>query len=129
MRRRRGWICIALRNHCGHLIIPHAGIFALAAVCYTITTSLSAIMPNTSKAVVRDEEIRDRISDENSERLPAAPDTFDSKYQTTRAETWSWYVYYISNSGLTLFNFAPTAFQNLVSQAAGDTGLLHFAGR
>lgn len=30
---------------------------------------------------------------------------------------------------MTLFNFAPTAFQNLLYQAAGDSGILHFAGR
>ena len=86
-------------------------------------------MASKSAAEVKDDEIEDRISDENTERLPVAPDTFNPKYQTTRAEIWSWYVYYISNSGLTLFNLAPTAFQNLVSQAAGDSGVLHFAGR
>ena len=36
--------------------------------------------------------------------------------------------YYIGNNGLTLFNFAPTAFQNLLSQAAGDSEFLYFAG-
>jgi len=36
--------------------------------------------------------------------------------------------YYIGNNGLTLFNFAPTAFQNLLFQAAGDAGVLRFAG-
>ena len=28
-----------------------------------------------------------------------------------------------------MFNFAPTAFQNLLSQAGGDSGYLYFAGR
>jgi MFS-type transporter involved in bile tolerance (Atg22 family) len=37
--------------------------------------------------------------------------------------------YYIGNNGLSLFNFAPTAFQNLLYQAAGDQGTLLFAGR
>ena len=36
--------------------------------------------------------------------------------------------YYIGNNGLTLFNFAPTAFQNLLSQAAGDSEFLYFIG-
>lgn len=54
---------------------------------------------------------------------PAAP-------ATTRAEIWSYYAYYIGANGLSLFNFGPTAFQNLLSQAApADTGLLPFAGR
>ncbi|KAI4252629.1 MAG: hypothetical protein LQ352_004179 [Teloschistes flavicans] len=60
---------------------------------------------------------------------PVAPDQFDPVYETTRLEIWAYYAYYIGDNGLTLFNFAPTAFQNLLSQAAGDAGILHFAGR
>ncbi|KAK0383860.1 hypothetical protein NLU13_7952 [Sarocladium strictum] len=49
---------------------------------------------------------------------------------TTNAEIWCYYAYYIGSNGLALFNFGPTAFQNLISQAAPkDTGLLPFAGR
>jgi MFS-type transporter involved in bile tolerance (Atg22 family) len=33
----------------------------------------------------------------------------------------------VGNNGLTLFNFAPTAFQNLLYQAAGDQSTLYFA--
>ncbi|OKL57298.1 hypothetical protein UA08_07514 [Talaromyces atroroseus] len=58
-----------------------------------------------------------------------APDQFDDRYQTTRREIWSYYSYYIGNNGLTLFNFAPTAFQNLLSQAANANGYLLFAGK
>lgn len=48
---------------------------------------------------------------------------------TSKWEIRSWYGYYLGANGLALFNFGPTAFQNLLSQAAGgDTGLLHFAG-
>lgn len=48
----------------------------------------------------------------------------------TKWEIWSWYGYYVGSNGLALFNFGPTAFQNLLSQAAPeDTGLLLFAGR
>ena len=63
------------------------------------------------------------------EERPIAPDQFDARYETTRWEIWAYYAYYIGNNGLTLFNFAPTAFQNLLSQAAGDAGVLRFAGR
>ncbi|KAL8872615.1 MAG: hypothetical protein Q9174_001784 [Haloplaca sp. 1 TL-2023] len=60
---------------------------------------------------------------------PIAPDQFDPAFETTRKEIWAYYAYYIGDNGLTLFNFAPTAFQNLLSQAAGDSEVLRFAGR
>ncbi|KAL3470652.1 autophagy-related protein 22-like protein [Aspergillus californicus] len=58
-----------------------------------------------------------------------APDQIDDTYRTTPYEIWAYYAYYIGNNGLSLFNFAPTAFQNLLYQAAGDEGLLLFAGK
>ncbi|KAH8691428.1 putative autophagy protein [Talaromyces proteolyticus] len=58
-----------------------------------------------------------------------APDQFDDKYRTSKKEIWAYYAYYIGNNGLTLFNFAPTAFQNLLSQAADSNGNLLFAGK
>ncbi|KAJ5921940.1 hypothetical protein N7516_009643 [Penicillium verrucosum] len=60
---------------------------------------------------------------------PIAPDQFDERYRTTRMEIWAYYAYYIGNNGLSLFNFAPTAFQNLLYQAAPSDGLLDFIGR
>lgn len=60
---------------------------------------------------------------------PIAPDQFDPKWETDKYEIWSYYAYHIGNNGLTLFNFAPTAFQNLLFQAAGDASVLRFAGR
>lgn len=60
---------------------------------------------------------------------PIAPDQFDPKWETTQWEIWSYYSYYVGNNGLTLFNFAPTAFQNLLYQAAGEGTTLRFAGR
>lgn len=53
---------------------------------------------------------------------PVAPDQFDPKYETSRNEIWAYYSYYIGNNGLTLFNFAPTAAQNLVYQRAVVVG-------
>ncbi|MCJ1278454.1 hypothetical protein MMC21_006271 [Puttea exsequens] len=67
-------------------------------------------------------------SDDISDEAPVAPDQFDPKYETSKWEIWAYYSYYIGNNGLTLFNFAPTAFQNLLSEAAGDPGTLPFAG-
>lgn len=64
-----------------------------------------------------------------TEERPVAPDQFDSRFQTSRWEIWAYYAYNIGNNGLTLFNFAPTAFQNLLYQASGESGVLHFAGR
>ena len=62
-----------------------------------------------------------------------APDQFDERYETTKHEIWAYYSYYIGNNGLTLFNFAPTAAQNLVYQRAVVVGgknniRLKFAG-
>ncbi|KIR34151.1 hypothetical protein I352_03386 [Cryptococcus deuterogattii MMRL2647] len=39
---------------------------------------------------------------------------------TTRKEVWSWYVYYVGNSGLGPFNFAISAWQNLLYLAGWD---------
>ena len=66
---------------------------------------------------------------EDEDERPVAPDQFDPKYATSRQEIWAYYAYYVGNNGLTLFNFAPTAFQNLLFQAAGDSEVLLFAGR
>ncbi|GBF60149.1 autophagy-related protein [Trichophyton mentagrophytes] len=62
--------------------------------------------------------------------IPDGPttETLDEKFQTSKWEIWAYYAYYVGNNGLTLFNFAPTAFQNLLSQAAGPGGTLVFAG-
>lgn len=61
--------------------------------------------------------------------LAAEPEDLNGA-TTTRTEIWAYYTYYVGANGLSLFNFGPTAFQNLLSQAApADTGLLHFAGR
>ncbi|KAI1364692.1 autophagy-related protein 22-like protein [Xylaria arbuscula] len=50
--------------------------------------------------------------------------------ETSRSEIWAWYAYYVGANGLALLNFGPTAFQNLLAQAApADTGLIRFAGR
>lgn len=83
---------------------------------------------------------------------PVAPDQFDEKFQTGKYELWAYYAYYIGNNvcstmscgaheiatdlsgqGLTLFNFAPTAAQNLLAQYAAKIGgedntIVHFAG-
>ena len=70
----------------------------------------------------------EQSSQDSSDELPVVPDQFDPQYETSRWEIWAYYSYYIGNNGLTLFNFAPTAFQNLLSQAAGSAGTLQFAG-
>ncbi|KAL4987234.1 autophagy-related protein 22-like protein [Aspergillus falconensis] len=62
-------------------------------------------------------------------KQPTAPDQFDESHRTTRLEIWAYYAYYVGNNGLSLFNFAPTALQNLLSQAADDNGQLLFAGK
>ncbi|KAB5526418.1 autophagy-related protein 22-like protein [Coniochaeta sp. 2T2.1] len=76
-------------------------------------------------------------SEKKEDILQSAPDVLPSESlslppapATTRTEIWSYYAYYVGANGLSLFNFGPTAFQNLLAQAAPpDTGLLLFAGR
>ncbi|KAI0465570.1 autophagy protein [Xylaria cf. heliscus] len=65
--------------------------------------------------------------DESEKRV--APDQFDERYRTTQKEIYAYYCYYIGCSGLSLFSFAPSAFQNLLNQAAGSEGFLPFVGR
>lgn len=77
-------------------------------------------------------EVQKRASLTEDER-PIAPDQVEDKWLTSKWEIWSWYAYYIGNNGLTLFNFAPTAAQNLVYQRAvvvgGENNMyLDFAG-
>jgi hypothetical protein len=67
------------------------------------------------------------------EDRPVAPDQFDEKFLTTKYEIWAYYCYYIGNNGLTLFNFGPTAAQNLVYEHAVVVGgknneVVHFLG-
>ncbi|KIV82100.1 hypothetical protein, variant [Exophiala sideris] len=66
--------------------------------------------------------------DDHEEERPIAPDQFDPRYETTKWERWAYYCYYIGNNGLTLFNFAPTSFQDLLYEAAGDSERLQFLG-
>ncbi|KAI4106862.1 MAG: hypothetical protein LQ339_002834 [Xanthoria mediterranea] len=72
--------------------------------------------------------LKDAVDPHGDDR-PVAPDQFNPIYETSTKEIWAYYAYYIGDNGLTLFNFAPTAFQNLLYQAAGDAEVLHFAGR
>ncbi|SPO23701.1 related to AUT4 - breakdown of autophagic vesicles inside the vacuole [Ustilago trichophora] len=51
------------------------------------------------------------------------PTAADPRFVTGRLELWSFYVYYIGNSGLGPFNFAPSQFQNLLAQQATNLGL------
>ncbi|KJZ75201.1 hypothetical protein HIM_05395 [Hirsutella minnesotensis 3608] len=58
-----------------------------------------------------------------------APDAPDAP-TTTPGERRAWYLYYIGANGLALFNFGPTALQNLLELAAArESGLLDFLGR
>ena len=67
-------------------------------------------------------------ADEDDSDHPVAPDQFDPKYETAKWEIWSYYCYYIGNNGLTLFNFGPTIYQDLLYIKAGDNEILRFVG-
>ncbi|KAK8869449.1 hypothetical protein IAR55_000013 [Kwoniella newhampshirensis] len=60
-----------------------------------------------------------QISDEAT--LFASPlPIVGARKTTTRIEVWSWYLYYVGNSGLGPFNFAISAWQNLLYLAGWD---------
>ncbi|KAG8701865.1 hypothetical protein FRC09_005087 [Ceratobasidium sp. 395] len=44
----------------------------------------------------------------------------DPKWQTTKKELWSYYLYYVGNNGLAGFNYGPSQFQNLLYLAGYD---------
>lgn len=67
-------------------------------------------------------------ADGSTQERPIAPDQFDPRYAASRWEIWAYYSYYVGNNGLTLFNFAPTSFQNFLYEAGGDSGVLSFLG-
>ncbi|KAJ9603736.1 hypothetical protein H2200_011922 [Cladophialophora chaetospira] len=76
----------------------------------------------------KDVEVDNDVGNNFDEEHPVAPDQFDPKYETTKWEIWAYYAYYVGNNGLTLFNFAPTSFQDLLYEAAGDSERLQFLG-
>ncbi|QRV89669.1 autophagy-related protein 22 [Ceratobasidium sp. AG-Ba] len=59
-----------------------------------------------------------------SNGLKHADDIFDietdPKWQTTKKELWSYYLYYVGNNGLAGFNYGPSQFQNLLYLAGYD---------
>ncbi|TKA49551.1 hypothetical protein B0A54_00218 [Friedmanniomyces endolithicus] len=89
---------------------------------------VSAPADDPSKGMVEDG--KDGLVEQDH---PIAPDQYDERFETSRWEIWAYYSYYIGNNGLTLFNFAPTAAQNLLAQQAAaiggpDNTILYFAG-
>ncbi|GFZ52277.1 hypothetical protein JCM24511_10050 [Saitozyma sp. JCM 24511] len=60
-----------------------------------------------------------RTSDEATLFASPLPIVGDRK-TTTRKELWAWYLYYVGNSGLGPFNFAISAWQNLLYLAGYD---------
>lgn len=87
----------------------------------TATNSLQVERATIAMAESANEKIPQEVR-------PVAPDQSDVRYETSNVEKWSYYTYYIGNNGLSLFNFGPTLFQDLLSIAAGDSGRLHFLG-
>ena len=73
------------------------------------------------------EYLRDNISHLHLESI--APNQLDAKYEASKYEFWAYCGWLIGNPGVALGQFAPVAFQNLLSQAAGTAGVLRFAGR
>ncbi|PYH96007.1 putative autophagy protein [Aspergillus ellipticus CBS 707.79] len=94
------------------------------------TSSISSHHSAQDEHKAHDLDVAQEIDRDNEDvKQRVAPDQIDDRYRTTKWEIWAYYAYYIGNNGLSLFNFAPTAFQNLLSQAASDQGTLLFAGK
>ncbi len=74
------------------------------------------------------DDIRDN-SHLRSQTDDLTPDKFDTKYEASKYEFWAYCSWFIGNSGMALYQFAPVAFQNLLNQAAGAAGTLRFCGR
>lgn len=75
-------------------------------------------------------EIPDHLKDTSHLHLETiAPNQLDAKYEASKFEFWAYCGWFMGNSSLALYTLAPIAFQNLLSQAAGSSGILHFGGR
>lgn len=85
----------------------------------------SDVPETTNKAALEETTSIDEVtpSDDFSKALLTSAEDeegLDARYTTTRRELWSYYAYYIGNSGLGPFNFAPSQLQNLLSIAASN---------
>ena len=68
-------------------------------------------MPRGESAAVDD--VKDAFSESD-------PSVVDRDWTTTRTELWTFYLYYVGNSGFSGLNFGPSQFQNLLFQAGYD---------
>ena len=89
----------------------------------TTVSSIIRVQEDSHKAGI---DVGDVLTEDGQ---VVAPDQHDPKYETTKWEIWAYYAYYVGNNGLSLFNFAPTAYQNLLDEAVGESGMLKFAGK
>ncbi|EFX06261.1 autophagy protein [Grosmannia clavigera kw1407] len=94
-----------------------------------MTGHILASEPDLKTAPFTSFTVAEDAADVDNKGGIVAPDQEDEKYRTTKQEIWAYYGYYVGNNGLSLFNFAPSAFQNLLYQAAGDGNTLRFAGQ
>lgn len=89
----------------------------------TTVSSIIRVQEDSHKAGI---DVGDVLTEDGQ---VVAPDQHDPMYETTKWEIWAYYAYYVGNNGLSLFNFAPTAYQNLLDEAVGESGMLKFAGK
>lgn len=72
----------------------------------------------------KDRRLKDGLNEQS-----IAPDQFLEGFETNRQKIRSYYAYIVGNNGMGPFQFAASAFQNLLAQAAGAGRVLRFAGR
>lgn len=90
------------------------------------------VVPQTAKIAPSEKQQigRDAGSPQIEELELGDTGSLSDRYLTTRYEIWAYYSYYIGNNGISLFNFAPTQSQNLLSLAADpETSTLRFLGK
>lgn len=90
---------------------------------------VSSLHQQDEEASMKDDKSAAEDVIANAEPPVIAPDQFNPRYEAKRKEIWAYYSYGVANNGLGLFNFAPTAFQNLLYIAAGEDEMLMFAGQ
>ena len=78
---------------------------------------------------IRESNCVDEVESVASSDVDGSPNQYIKRHETTKAEIWSYCLYYVGNSGLNLAILAPIAVQNLMHLAANSDGLLLFLGK
>ena len=75
--------------------------------------TIVAPLPDSPAGSMKEDENAQSDDEEEARQqaLGLLNDSDPNRKTTTQRELWSWYLYYVGNSGLGPFNFQPTQFQ------------------